>query len=155
MDPLSDVLALLEARSYGAGSFQLSPRLAVQFRKHEGIKCYAVASGQCWLSVEGFAEPSLLAAGDCFVLPRGLPFRLATDLSLVPIDTEELRRARAAVGEPSFVEGKGPYLVGGYFHLEGHHAFIGGNPSSARSSFTARSTSAVSPDGTSRKRSAP
>ncbi len=122
MDPLSDVLSLLQARSYGAGGFQLANDLSVRFRKHEGIKCYAVAHGQCWLAVDGLPEPYLLDSGDCFVLPRGLPFRLATNLALAPLDAEEVRRMHRESGDPSFVEGQGPYIVGGYFHLEGKHA---------------------------------
>jgi len=42
-------------------------------------------AGQCWLVVEGVSKPVRLHAGDCFLLPRGLPFRLATDPSLEPV----------------------------------------------------------------------
>src|SRR5580692_407292 len=86
MDPLSDVLSLLKPRSYAAGGFKVDGDLAIQWPKHEGIKCYAIVSGQCWLSVEGVTDAVLLRAGDCFLLPRGLPFCLATDLSIAPID---------------------------------------------------------------------
>ena len=67
--------------------------MAIHFPKHQGIKCYAMLAGQCWLVVEGVPEPVLLHAGDCFLLPRGLPFRLATDLSLEPVHyTDALAR---------------------------------------------------------------
>lgn len=122
MDPLSDVLSLLESRSYAANGFPLGTAAAVQFPRYEGIKCYAIASGECWLSVDGLPEAFLLQAGDCILLPRGLPFRLAADRSLAPIDVAELRRMRAMAGEPPAHTGDGPYLVGGYFHLAGHHA---------------------------------
>ena len=91
MDPLSDVLSLLKPRSYISGGFEVTGELAIQFPKHQGIKCYAMLSGQCWLSVEGVPEAVLLTAGDCFLLPRGLPFCLATDLSLPPVDFHTLR----------------------------------------------------------------
>jgi hypothetical protein len=74
MDPLSDVLSLLKPRSYASGGFDLGGELAIRFPKHQGIKCYAMFSGQCWLSVEGVPDPALITAGDCFLLPRGLPF---------------------------------------------------------------------------------
>jgi len=122
MDPLSDVLSLLESRSYAAGGFPLGTDLAVQFHEYEGIKCYAVASGECWLSVEGVSEPLLLKAGDCILLPRGRRFLLATDLSHPAIDAEVFRRTRLSTGEPPPHEGQGPYIVGGYFHLAGPHA---------------------------------
>jgi AraC-like DNA-binding protein len=122
VDPLSDVLSLLETRSYGAGGFQLAGDLSVRFPKHEGIKCYAIAEGRCWLAVDGLPEPILLESGDCFLLPRGLPFRLATNLALAPLEAEEVRRRHRESGEPAFVPGHGPYVAGGYFLLEGRHA---------------------------------
>ena len=57
MDPLSDVLSLLKPRSYVSGGFDVSGKLSVRFGRHDGIKCYAVVSGQIWLAVEGVAEP--------------------------------------------------------------------------------------------------
>lgn len=58
----------------------------IQFAPNAGIKCYAVLSGACWLAVEGVADAAHLQAGDCFVLPSGPPFRLASDLTLPPVD---------------------------------------------------------------------
>src|SRR5258708_36601280 len=82
MDPLSDVLSLLKPRSYVSGGFGVDGDMAVQFPKHQGIKCYAMVFGQCWLSVEGVPDAVLLTAGDCFLLPPGVPCCLAADLSL-------------------------------------------------------------------------
>ena len=45
-----------------------------------------MVSGQCWLSVEGVPEPVRLETGDCFLLPSGRPFRLASDLTLAPVE---------------------------------------------------------------------
>ena len=86
MDPLSDVLSLLKLRSYMSGGFDVGGDWSIQFPQHEGIKCYALVSGQCWLSVEGVPDAVRLKTGDCFLLPRGRPFRLASDLSLTPVD---------------------------------------------------------------------
>jgi AraC-like DNA-binding protein len=123
MDPLSDVLSLLKPQSYVAGGFRVGADLAVRFPKHPGIKCYAVVSGQCWLTVDGVADAVLLTAGDCYLLPRGLPFSLATDLSLTPVDYFILRAAGrwggAAATEPGGCE-----LFGGHFALTGGHADI-------------------------------
>ena len=79
-------LSLLKPQSYSAGGFPVYGDLAIQFPKHQGIKCYAVVSGQCWLTLEGISEPVLLTAGDCFLLPHGRPFSLSTNLSLEPVD---------------------------------------------------------------------
>jgi AraC-like DNA-binding protein len=124
MDPLSDVLSLLKPQSYSAGGFPVDGDVAIQFPKHQGIKCYAVVSGQCWLSVEGVPEPVLLAAGDCFLLPRGLPFSLSTNLSLTPIDFRVLLEARKNGDAVAPYEGGGHYVVGGHFVLSGGHADI-------------------------------
>lgn len=52
MDPLSDVLSLLKPRSYMAGGFDVGGEWALQFHRHDDIKCYAIVSGECWLATE-------------------------------------------------------------------------------------------------------
>jgi AraC-like DNA-binding protein len=123
MDPLSDVLSLLKLRSYVSGGFDMAGELSVRFGRHEGIKCYAVVSGQCWLAVEGVPDAVHLAAGDCFLLPRGWPFRLATDLTLTPVDALTLlANARRNGGIASFNGGGDCFIVGGHFALTGGYA---------------------------------
>ena len=74
-------------RSYVSAGFDAGGDWAIQFRDHrEFIKCYAVVSGQCWLCVEGVPDAIRLKSGDCFVLPSGRPFRLASDPTLPPVD---------------------------------------------------------------------
>jgi AraC-like DNA-binding protein len=124
MDPLSDVLSLLKPRSYRSGGFDVGGDLAIKFPKHEGIKCYAVVSGQCWLSVEGVPDAVRLAAGDCFLLPRGLPFSLATDLTLTPVDFLKLLSTKPNGGTVSHNGGGDCFLVRGHFILTGSHADI-------------------------------
>ncbi len=123
MDPLSDVLSLLKPRSYTSGGFGMDGDLAIQWPKHEGIKCYAMLSGHCWLSVEGVPEPVLVTAGDCFLLPRGLPFCLATDPSLPPVDFRMLRMAWSSLKTVP-QETAERYIVGGHFLLTGTQADI-------------------------------
>ncbi len=122
MDPLSEVLALMKPQLYIAGGFAVLGDMAIQFPKHPGIKCYAMLAGQCWLVVEGVPEPVLLHAGDCFLLPRGLPFRLATDLSLEPV-LYTVARARLDMRSeaPGVTEGA-RYIAGGHFALTGGYA---------------------------------
>jgi AraC-like DNA-binding protein len=123
MDPLSEVLSLLKPQSYISGAFGLDGDLSVQFPKHEGIKCYAILAGQCWLTVETVPDPVLLSAGDCFLLPRGLPFCLATDPSLKPIDFRILLEAHKSAGAASNEHAE-RYIAGGHFVLTGSHADI-------------------------------
>ncbi len=121
MDPLSEVLSLLKPRSYSSGGFSVPESIAVRFPKHDGIKCYAVVSGQCWLSVEGVSDPVRLTEGDCFLLPRGRPFCLTCDLTLTPVDFFTLL-ASLRDGISLSPNGTDPcYLVGGHFRLAGNH----------------------------------
>jgi AraC-like DNA-binding protein len=122
VDPLSEVLSLLKPKSYVSGAFEVHDDLAIQFPKHEGVKCYAMLSGQCWLAVEGVPEAVLVTAGDCFLLPRGLPFRLATDLSLTPVDFRVLLAAQKPGCAVSNHEGAERSIAGGHFLLTGSHA---------------------------------
>jgi AraC-like DNA-binding protein len=122
MDPLSEVLALMKPQLYVAGGFAVLGDVAIQFPKHRGIKCYAMLAGQCWLVVEGVPEPVLLDAGDCFLLPRGLPFRLATDPSFEPIlFSDACARLGMKSEAPGATEGA-RYIAGGHFALTGGHA---------------------------------
>ncbi|HEY1986129.1 MAG TPA: AraC family transcriptional regulator [Terracidiphilus sp.] len=124
MDPLSDVLSLLKPRSFLSGGFDVGGELSIQFHQHEGIKCYAVIAGQCWLAVEGVAAAVNLKAGDCFLLPRGRPFRLATNLALTPVDALTLFTG-GRNGRVGTIQGGGDcFIAGGHFTFEGHHAGI-------------------------------
>jgi AraC-like DNA-binding protein len=124
MDPLSDVLSSLKPRSYSAGGFDVGGDLSIQFPRHEGIKCYAVVSGECWLAVEGVADAVLLKTGDCFLLPSGRPFRLASDLSLTSIDARTIFANKRNGSVHSFNGGGDCFIAGGHFAFTGSHASI-------------------------------
>ena len=122
MDPLSEVLALMKPQLYVAGGFAVLGDVAIHFPKHQGIKCYAMLSGQCWLIVEDVPEPVRLNAGDCFLLPRGLPFTLTTDLSLEPVLYTVVRARLGMTSEAPGVTEGARYIAGGHFALTGGHA---------------------------------
>ncbi len=124
MDPLSDVLSLLKPRNYVSGGFDVGGDLSIRFPEHEGIKCYALISGQCWLSVEGVSESVHLTAGDCFLLPSGRPFCLASDLSLSPVDVYTILSTPMNAGIRTWNGGGDCFIVGGHFILTGDHASI-------------------------------
>jgi AraC-like DNA-binding protein len=122
MDPLSEVLAMLKPQSLASGGFVVPGDIAIYFPTHQGVKCYAMLAGQCWLVVEGVPDPVLLRAGDCFLLPRGLPFRLTTDLTLEPIHyTLAWDRLRKSQSVSEIPEGA-RYMAGGFFAFTGGHA---------------------------------
>ncbi len=124
MDPLSEVLSLLKLHTYMAGGFDWAGEWSIQFGSHEGIKCYALVSGQCWLVVDGVPDPVRLQTGDCFLLPRGLPFRLASDLNLTPVDAHTVFRTPLNGGIRTWNGGGDFFGVGGHFAFTGSHARI-------------------------------
>ncbi|WP_144150328.1 AraC family transcriptional regulator [Paraburkholderia sp. BCC1885] len=117
MDPLSDVLSLLKLRSYVSGGFDASGDWAVQFGPHDGIKFHAVLVGECWVSVDGTPEAVKVCAGECFLLARGKPFRIASDMAVEPVDFRALL-SPAHDGRIVTYNGGGEFLsIGGYFTL--------------------------------------
>jgi AraC-like DNA-binding protein len=85
VDPLSDMLALLKPRNIACGAVDAGDG-CLAFPAGNGIKCHAVAAGKASLAIDGEADVIDLAAGDAVILPRGRPYRLASDLGLSPTD---------------------------------------------------------------------
>jgi AraC-like DNA-binding protein len=121
MDMLSEVLSLMKPQSYVSGGYRVVFGSAVQFPRKTGMKCYAVLSGTCWLSVEGFADVQL-SPGDCYILPHGLPFRLATDRTKPAVDYATLRVGNQWGNDDAGVNEGDCFLVGGHFVLAGPQA---------------------------------
>jgi AraC-like DNA-binding protein len=124
MDPLSDVLSLLKPRNSMVRGFDLGAPWSIRFPAHEGVKCYAVVSGQGWLAMEGVANPVRVEAGDCLLLPRGRPFRLASDLDLTPVDAEAFVSSERDGAVATLNGGGDCFGVGGWFDFAGPHASI-------------------------------
>ena len=121
LDPLSEILALMKPQIHGYGGFMVPGNVDTHFPQYQGITCCAILVGQCWLVVDGVPEPVLLHAGDCFLLPHGRPFRLATDLPLkkdVPAIFCARRSMRCKTPE---VANEAGYIAGGQFALAGGH----------------------------------
>ncbi|MBM0106615.1 AraC family transcriptional regulator [Steroidobacter sp. S1-65] len=123
MDPLSDVLSLLKPRSYVSSGFDAGGQWAIQFADQQGwIKCYAVIAGGCWLAVEGVDNAVRLQKGDCFVLPAGRPFRLASDLAVPSVDSRTIFPPAREGGVVTFNGGGDLYLAGSRFAVSASHA---------------------------------
>jgi AraC-like DNA-binding protein len=122
MDPLSDILSLLRPNSYGFRGLDAGGDWALAFGPDDGVKCYAIQSGACWLGMEGAAEPLRLQAGDFVLLPGGKAYRLYSAADAPPIDAFRFFPTVPA-GETAVLNGGGDLSgVGGYFGFEGLHA---------------------------------
>jgi len=121
MDPLSDVLALVRPHNYASGLLVRSGRWALEFPAHEGIKCYVVMKGECFVVLDGVKKPLHLATGDCLMLPHGRAFRLCSDLRARAVDARTLfagREARRFNVTRSNGKDDAFVLVGGHFSIE-------------------------------------
>ncbi len=122
MDALSDVLSLLKLKSYVSGGFVLDPKAAFDFHSYRGMKCYAIGSGSCWLSIESVPAAVRITEGDCVLLPRGLPFCLGIDPALPRVEFPS-NTAVHKLGEETLNEGDGGCsILGGHFFLAGGHS---------------------------------
>jgi AraC-like DNA-binding protein len=124
MDPLSDVLSLLKPRSYMVRGFDVAGEWSIRFAPKEGIKCYSLLAGQCWLAMDGVPEPLHLKTGDCILLPTGRAFRLASDLALEPVDAQAFVSSAPGGEIASFNGGGECFGIGGWFAFAGKHAEI-------------------------------
>jgi AraC-like DNA-binding protein len=113
------MVALLRPGSFAAAGFNLGGEWAIQFPPDNGIKCYALVSGHCWLQVEGESDPLHATAGDCLVLPQGRAFRVASDLKVAPIDAEALYEETPEGGITTYKGGGDVFGIAGHFEVPG------------------------------------
>ena len=123
MDPLSELLLLLQPCSTMSSGFDAGGAWSIRFGdQHKQIKCYVILSGACWLAVDGIEQAMRIEQGDCFVLPSGRPFRLASDLRLRPVSASTLFQGARAGGVVTVNGGGGFSWVGSRFAVHGRHA---------------------------------
>ncbi len=119
MDPLSDIVSLLRPHDCVAAGLDAGGDWSIRFDRHAGLKCNAVLKGDCWLSVEGVAGPMRLQAGDCVILPKGLPFLLSARIAPFGEDAE-------AIYAPVRHGGTAVYGGGGDFFMAGSRFLLSG-----------------------------
>ncbi|PSM44625.1 AraC family transcriptional regulator [Streptomyces dioscori] len=114
MDPLEDVLTLLQTRSHLSASLAAGGRWAVRFDAPRVVKFNAVRRGSCQLEVDGIDEPVDLAEGDCYLLTRPRSFTLRSDPEAAPVDGGAVfTQARGGVARAG--RGDDVFLIGGGF----------------------------------------
>ncbi|MCK3827597.1 AraC family transcriptional regulator [Pseudomonas sp. W2Aug9] len=119
MDPLSDVLSLLRIRNYHSATLSLGGDWAFNFPEREGIKFTAVVKGSCWLQVDGEQQPQRLHQSDCFLMTRGMPFSLYSDMSQPVMNSDGHFQTLAADELALHYGGNDTQLVGGRFDFSG------------------------------------
>lgn len=122
LDPLSGILALLRPRSYMFRAIDAAGDWSLQYPGIDGLRCYALLSGTCWLAVDDHAEPIRLESGDCLVMTGRQSFRMASDPALTPQDVLPLLGAAQSGGVATINGGGEVYGFGGFFTFAGRHA---------------------------------
>lgn len=89
-DPLSDALAVADARSVFSGGFTAGGSWAIRLRGRDGLKVNAVVRGGCLLVREGGGEPLKLSEGDVVVSDGRQPYVLCSALGVEPLDSDEV-----------------------------------------------------------------
>ncbi|SEO17525.1 transcriptional regulator, AraC family [Duganella sp. CF517] len=119
MDPLSDFLMLMRPCDYGFRGLDAAGNWALAFTASDGVLCFAIETGGCWLRLADAAAPTRLEAGDVVLLTGGGAVHLYSG------ETAESRDAQAFLsqvppGEVATLNGGGECRgIGGYFGLEG------------------------------------
>jgi len=123
MDPLSEILNLLKPRRLKTGATDVGGDMSVRLPAHDGLFCYAVLAGSCWIRLEEDPDAVRLETGDCVILASGRSFCISSDLRLPPIEAETLFAARVN-GQTVTYGGGGDCLI-----YSGHFDFGSGDAS--------------------------
>lgn len=123
MDPLSDLLSLLKPSATISSGFDAGGAWCVRFGDQATqIKCYVILRGACWLAIDGEEAPLELREDEAFVLPRGVDFRMGSDLAMEPVEARTLF-------SPARDGGRVVLGSGGEFALVGARFAVAGGPS--------------------------
>lgn len=119
MDALSNIVSLLEPHDCVAAGLDAGGDWSIEFEKHAGLKCNAILKGDCWLSVEGVANPVHLDSGDCMILPTGRPFRISRSQARFGANTTDIYEPVTHGGTAVFGGGGEFFMTGSRFLLSG------------------------------------
>ncbi|MFB7507358.1 AraC family transcriptional regulator [Streptomyces broussonetiae] len=89
-DPLSDALAVADARGVFSGGFTAGGRWAIRLRGHDKLKVNVLARGGCLLVTEDGAEPVALSEGDVVVSDGRRSYVLCSEPGLEPAEPERV-----------------------------------------------------------------
>jgi AraC-like DNA-binding protein len=94
LDPFSDFLSLMRARSIISGGLVAGGAWAINFPRSDMIKFWGVARGSCWLLLEEDKTPVRVESGDVFLLCSPRSHVLGSDLKATRADLAEVLEER-------------------------------------------------------------
>lgn len=114
-DALSEILQLVEARTFVSGRMVAGGDWAVRFPPPDKIKFTAMLTGGCWLEMDGLLAPVWLDAGDVIAVNGRLAFTLTSRPGRSPVEAASLFRLD---GEAQAGDGSDVSLIGGHVAVE-------------------------------------
>ncbi|MBS1018956.1 AraC family transcriptional regulator [Gluconobacter cerinus] len=122
MDPLSEILRLLEPDSYGFRGLSAKGDWCLEFPGGPGLKFQVIQTGKCWIEVDGLDISVQLEAGDLVLLSGQHGFRTYTDRTVSPRNAYDVLLSVPA-GHTAVLNGGGHVLgVGGFFKFRAPYA---------------------------------
>ncbi|WP_158884397.1 AraC family transcriptional regulator [Rhodanobacter sp. L36] len=131
VDPFSDVLDLIRAKSVVSGSLVAGGAWSIRFPPSDLVNFWGVARGECWVRI-GSANALLhLEAGDFLLRTASEGAVLASDMATTPVDFEDVL-ASGTDGRLHHGQGEQFLMIGGKVELDAAHgaALIDALPSS-------------------------
>ncbi len=124
MDPLSDVLSLLQPRSQFYAGFDAAGDWSFEFPPNEGIKFTAVMRGTCWVVTDDTEQPLRFDEGDCFLLNSRHRIVMSSNPALPAESGHHVLEAAARDGVAVHNGGGEVFLISGRFVCAGRHAGV-------------------------------
>jgi AraC-like DNA-binding protein len=115
-DPISDILALTDARTTVSGGFTVGGDWAIRFPPPGRIKFFALVRGHCTLRMDGSDAAVPIASGDVFLPSSACGFVLSGGTGAEPRDAVQL----FADATDTIVDADGGddcLVIGGHVHL--------------------------------------
>ncbi|WP_444438773.1 AraC family transcriptional regulator [Pseudomonas sp. A6] len=117
-DPLSDFLRVADAQLSVAGGFSASGEWSLRFPPPAHLKFFALVKGNCWLQIEGEAQPLWVRESDVLILCSRRAFVLASDLSLTPLDAMQVFTGQTNERTAILGTGEDCIQLGGHVRLD-------------------------------------
>lgn len=114
-DALSEILQLVEARTFVSGRMVAGGDWAVRFPPPDKIKFTALLTGGCWLEMDSLLSPVWLDPGDVIAVNGRLAFTLTSRPGRSPVEAASLFRQN---GEAQAGDGSDVSLIGGHVAVE-------------------------------------
>jgi AraC-like DNA-binding protein len=116
LDPFSDFLSLMSARSIMSGGLVAGGAWAINFPRADTVKFWGVVRGGCWLLFEDDKAPIRIECGDVFLLCAPRAHVLGSDLEAKRVDLADVLEGRVGA-VVHHGEGDEFFMIGGKVEL--------------------------------------